>query len=148
MDTIKIIVVLTTLCIGTAMSLQCYTCTGQTSNANCITTTTNCTTGQTYCMTTSASAGVGKILNTYLYRKACTPFQILPFCGISFASITKTCAAGCTAVSAGSSSLVSGSVSCCNTDLCNTSGATSIKSGVTILAVTAGLILALLKNSL
>ncbi|XP_063306307.1 lymphocyte antigen 6E-like [Pelobates fuscus] len=127
MDTIKIIVVLTTLCIGTAMSLQCYTCTGQTSNANCITTTTNCTTGQTYCMTTSASAGVG---------------------GVSFASITKTCAAACTAVSAGSSSLVSGSVSCCNTDLCNTSGATSIKSGVTILALTAGLILALLKNSL
>ncbi|KAM8966789.1 ly6/PLAUR domain-containing protein 2-like isoform 2-T2 [Pelodytes ibericus] len=121
MDTFKVFFLLT-IFVGAAFSLRCYTCFAQSSNANCITTITNCSTLQTSCETSVASAAyVGS-------------------------SITKSCSASCTPVSAGVS-YASASVSCCTTDLCNTSGAPSIKSGYTLLALSLGLILTLLRNS-
>ncbi|KAM8966788.1 lymphocyte antigen 6E-like isoform 1-T1 [Pelodytes ibericus] len=123
MDTFKVFFLLT-IFVGAAFSLRCYTCFAQSSNANCITTITNCSTLQTSCETSVASAAYGKIGS----------------------SITKSCSASCTPVSAGVS-YASASVSCCTTDLCNTSGAPSIKSGYTLLALSLGLILTLLRNS-
>ncbi|XP_053569193.1 lymphocyte antigen 6E-like [Bombina bombina] len=89
-------------------------------------TAVNCTAGiDSYCKTSVAAAGIGSL---------------------SIASITKVCAAVCTPSSL-SLSVASTSVSCCNTDLCNTSGASSVKSSSTILALSVGLFLALLGKS-
>ncbi|KAG8539282.1 hypothetical protein GDO81_021126 [Engystomops pustulosus] len=112
------------LCAATAHSLQCYTCTAASSNSNCQTATT-CSSGQTYCMTSVGSASVA---------------------GISVTSITKTCALSCTPSSAGYL-VASASVSCCTTDLCNTSGSTSIKPGSAAIILALGAILAILKSS-
>ncbi|KAM4689725.1 lymphocyte antigen 6E-like [Discoglossus pictus] len=125
MEAFKVILLVTALCIGTVYSLKCYTCISQSSNTNCMT-ATNCTAGlDSYCKTTVASAGVA---------------------GISVTSISKTCAATCTATS-GSYVVASSSVSCCSTDLCNTSGAISVKSSYAMLALSVGLLLALLGSS-
>ncbi|KAM4689305.1 lymphocyte antigen 6E-like [Discoglossus pictus] len=125
MEASKAILLVSALCIGTAYSLSCYTCVGQSSNANC-NTVTNCSALlNNYCMTSVSSAGLA---------------------GISVTSITKTCAASCTATS-GSYVVASASVSCCSTDLCNTSGAISVKSSYAMLALSVGLLLALLGHS-
>ncbi|XP_053571935.1 lymphocyte antigen 6E-like [Bombina bombina] len=107
-----------------AYSLSCYTCTGQSSNAQCMT-AANCTASETSCETTVVAGGIG---------------------ALSAAVITKQCVASCTASSFGVSA-ASTTVSCCNTDLCNISGAFSVKSSYTILALSMVLLLALLRNS-
>ncbi|XP_075067565.1 lymphocyte antigen 6E-like [Mixophyes fleayi] len=117
------VLLLIALCVGTAVSLQCYTCAGQSSNANCQTAST-CTGGETYCETTVGSAGIS---------------------GYSVTSISKSCSLSCTPVNSGIS-VVSASVSCCTTDLCNTSGGTNIKYSFTAIILALGFIL--LKNSL
>ncbi|XP_075437591.1 lymphocyte antigen 6E-like [Ascaphus truei] len=123
MATWQAILLVTALCIGTGYSLSCYTCTSQSSNANCMT-ATNCTASDTSCMTSVVGAGVA---------------------GVSFSSITKTCTSSCTPSNFGFS-VASTSVTCCSTDLCNISGATSVKTSYAALALSMGLILALLKN--
>ncbi|KAM4704903.1 uncharacterized protein WCC33_009714 [Rhinophrynus dorsalis] len=120
---LKVLLVLTAVCIGTAISLKCYTCTVQSSNSNCMT-ATNCTAGDTYCKTSVVSAGIGSVSAT---------------------TITKTCASSCTASSFGVS-VASTSVACCSTDLCNTSGAYGIKSSYAALALALGFLSVLLKN--
>ncbi|XP_075067305.1 lymphocyte antigen 6E-like [Mixophyes fleayi] len=117
------IILVMALCIAAAYSLSCYTCTSQGSNSACMT-ATNCTATDTTCMTSVFAGGIGSL---------------------SGASITKTCTSVCTATGF-SAVVVSTSVSCCTTDLCNTSGASSVKSTYTILAVALGFIVTFLRN--
>ncbi|XP_073485527.1 lymphocyte antigen 6E-like [Aquarana catesbeiana] len=119
------ILLLAALCIGTAYSLQCYTCVSATSNSNCQT-VTNCSSGLNFCQTTLASVSAF---------------------GLSTTSITKNCAASCTA-SGGSFVVGSTSVSCCSTDLCNTSGAISIKSSYSVIVLVVGTLVMLISGSL
>ncbi|XP_053323903.1 lymphocyte antigen 6E-like [Spea bombifrons] len=112
MDAIKAILLLAALCIGTAVTLQCYTCTGQSSNSNCMT-ATNCSASSTHCKTSVISGGIGSL---------------------SAATITKSCESVCVETNL-NVVLVSTSVSCCSTDLCNTSGAGSVRSGSSLLAL-------------
>ncbi|KAM3910018.1 lymphocyte antigen 6E-like [Leptodactylus fuscus] len=113
------------LCAATAHALRCYTCTGASSNSNCMT-ATNCTLGETSCMTSVGSVS---------------------FAGISATSITKTCAASCTPTASTSFVVGSASVSCCSTDLCNTSGGASIKSSYAAILLALGSVLMILKSS-
>ncbi|XP_073488743.1 lymphocyte antigen 6E-like [Aquarana catesbeiana] len=123
MASTKGLLVFIALCVGSALSLQCYTCTSQSSNTNCKT-PTNCSATDTNCMTSIVAGGLGSI---------------------SGASITKTCTAVCAATGF-NAVVVSTSVSCCATDLCNTSGASSIKFTYTILAVALGFLGALMSQ--
>ncbi|KAM5158031.1 lymphocyte antigen 6E-like [Mantella aurantiaca] len=118
-------VVLVTLCVGSAFSLQCYTCSSQSSNTNCMT-PTDCSASDTTCMTSVVAGGLGSL---------------------SGASITKSCTSVCTATGF-NAVIVSTSVSCCTTNLCNVSGASSIKSTYTILAVALGFLGAVLRQSM
>ncbi|XP_077346654.1 lymphocyte antigen 6E-like [Lithobates pipiens] len=119
----KGLLVFIALCVGSALSLQCYTCTSQSSNTNCMTPTT-CAATDTNCMTSVVAGGLGSL---------------------SGASITKTCTSACTATGF-NAVVVSTSVSCCTTNLCNTSGASSIKFTYTILAVALGFLGALMSQ--
>ncbi|XP_068091116.1 lymphocyte antigen 6E-like [Hyperolius riggenbachi] len=119
------ILLLTALCIGSALSLKCYTCSSQSSNSNCMTATT-CSSTDTTCMTSVVAGGLGSL---------------------SGATITKSCTNVCTATGVNLVVFTSG-VTCCSTDLCNVSGASSVKSTYTILAVALGLLGVLLKQSL
>ncbi|XP_072266639.1 lymphocyte antigen 6E-like [Pyxicephalus adspersus] len=106
-----------------ASSLQCYTCTSQSSNTNCMV-PTNCSASDTSCMTSVVAGGIG---------------------GFTMSTITKTCEAICkeSGLNAG---IVSSKVSCCSTNLCNTSGASSIKSTYIILVVALGFLVTLLRQ--
>ncbi|XP_040208067.1 lymphocyte antigen 6E-like [Rana temporaria] len=117
---------LAALCIGTAHSLQCYTCVAATSNSNCKTATT-CSATQGYCETIVGSA---------------------TFLGVTATSITKSCAATCTATGGSALGMASAYTSCCTSDLCNVSGANSIKSGSAAIFLVMGTILMLISSSL
>ncbi|XP_077346655.1 lymphocyte antigen 6E-like [Lithobates pipiens] len=119
------ILLLAALCIGTAYSLSCYTCTAATSNSNCQTATT-CPASATYCETIVGSA-------TLL--------------GVSATSITKSCAASCTASSGSALGVASASTTCCTTDLCNISGAISIKSSYSVIVLVMGTLVMLISSS-
>ncbi|XP_018430601.1 PREDICTED: lymphocyte antigen 6E-like [Nanorana parkeri] len=119
------ILLLAALCIGTAYSLQCYTCSLQSSNSNCQT-ATNCASGEIQCETIVGSASAG---------------------GYSATVITKSCSSSCTPSTYGTSG-ASASTSCCSTDLCNTSGAISIKSTYSAIFLVLGTIAMLFSSSL
>ncbi|XP_077346652.1 lymphocyte antigen 6E-like [Lithobates pipiens] len=114
------VLLLVALCIASAVSLKCYTCESQASNANC-TTVTTCPASQSFCLTTVAG-----------------------FAGYNV--ITKNCNATCQAVDF--SFFISGKTSCCSTDLCNASGASSIQSKYIVLAVALGFLGALMRQSI
>ncbi|XP_073488742.1 lymphocyte antigen 6E-like [Aquarana catesbeiana] len=114
------VLLLVALCIASAVSLKCYTCESEPKNANC-TTIATCSANQSFCLTTVAGFG-------------------------GYNVITKTCNATCQAVSF--SFIVNAKTSCCSTDLCNVSGASSIKSKYTVLAVALGFLGALLRQSI
>ncbi|XP_068094556.1 lymphocyte antigen 6E-like [Hyperolius riggenbachi] len=105
--------------------LQCYTCTSQSSNTNCLT-PTNCSSTDTTCMTSVVAGGLGSL---------------------SGATITKSCTNVCVATGVNLVIFTSGTY-CCNTTLCNVNGASSVKSTYTILAGALGLLGVLLKQSL
>ncbi|XP_040289297.1 lymphocyte antigen 6E-like [Bufo bufo] len=112
------------LCTGAVYSLTCYTCASESSNSNCMT-VTNCSAAETNCMTSVVAGGIG---------------------GFSVATITKTCTAVC-AETGINAVVVSTKVSCCTTDLCNTSGTSSIKATYTVLAAALAAIGVLLRSS-
>ncbi|XP_044129528.1 lymphocyte antigen 6E-like [Bufo gargarizans] len=112
------------LCTGAVYSLTCYTCASESSNSKCMT-ATNCSATDTSCMTSVVSGGIGSL---------------------SAATITKTCTAVC-AETGFNAVVVSTKVSCCNTDLCNTSGTSSIKATYTVLAAALAAIGVLLRSS-
>ncbi|KAM9308480.1 ly6/PLAUR domain-containing protein 2-like [Gastrophryne carolinensis] len=112
---------LAALCLGTASSLQCYTCIMPSSSSQC-TTTATCASGQNYCQTVSASVA-----------------------GVSVTGSLKSCESSCTPGSTNTMG-VSGTVSCCQTDLCN--GANNIRSGSAVLFLALAAIVTLLSGSL
>ncbi|OCT77268.1 hypothetical protein XELAEV_18032467mg [Xenopus laevis] len=111
------------LLIGTACSLRCFSCTALSRNEDCRNTET-CSSSTDYCMTTVASAGIGSL---------------------KYTSITKTCSPACKESSFGTS-VGSGSVSCCSSELCNTSGAIGIKYSYPALVLSLGFFLLLIRN--
>ncbi|XP_063306299.1 lymphocyte antigen 6E-like [Pelobates fuscus] len=123
MDTLKAIFLLTALCTGTGFALQCYTCEDQASNTNCMN-ATNCPAASTYCQTSVVTGGIGSLPAPTIYK-----------------SCESECKAGGFDIL-----IVSGTMSCCSTDLCNKSGATSVKSSYAILALCLGLFLTLIRN--
>ncbi|XP_073532946.1 lymphocyte antigen 6E-like [Phyllobates terribilis] len=118
------LLVVIALCVAAVYSLNCYTCSLQTSNNNCKTSTT-CGSGAAYCQTIVGSASSG---------------------GISTTVISKTCETTCTAGSY-SVSGATATTSCCSTDLCNVSGGTSIKSSYVAIILALGSLLTILKSS-
>ncbi|XP_077346657.1 lymphocyte antigen 6E-like [Lithobates pipiens] len=125
MATYASILLLAALCIGTAWSLQCYTCTAATSNSNCQT-ATNCSSTDIYCQTIVGSVSAF---------------------GVSATSITKSCVVSCTATSGSALGVASASTTCCNTDLCNISGAISIKSSYSVIVLVVGTLVMLISGS-
>ncbi|XP_063780829.1 lymphocyte antigen 6E-like [Pseudophryne corroboree] len=112
------------ICVGTAYSLTCYTCASQSNNTACMT-QTNCSANSTSCMTSVVTVGIGSL---------------------SASTITKTCSPTCTP-SGFNAVVLTTQVSCCNTSLCNTSGANSVTSTYTPLAVALGFVGILLRSS-
>ncbi|XP_029448024.1 lymphocyte antigen 6E-like isoform X2 [Rhinatrema bivittatum] len=108
-----------------AQALKCHTCNLADSNSKCMTETT-CPSADTHCLTAVGTASVGSITATV---------------------ITKECAAACTA-GAHTYGGITGTVSCCESDLCNVSGATGVKLSSLALLVPAGFVLSLLRAAL
>ncbi|XP_040208070.1 ly6/PLAUR domain-containing protein 2-like isoform X3 [Rana temporaria] len=116
------ILLLAALCVGSAYSLQCYTCKVATrnSNINCETVTT-CPSNYNYCQTNSATPVFGTT------------------------AMTKSCEISCMMSMAGGF-MGSASVSCCSTDLCNTNGGISIRSSYSTIFL--GTLVMLIRRSL
>ncbi|XP_040208081.1 lymphocyte antigen 6E-like [Rana temporaria] len=114
------LLVLMVLCIASAVSLKCYTCLLEPSNANC-TTVATCDENKSFCLTTIAGLAGNNL-------------------------ISKTCNANCQESSF--NFLITAKSSCCSTDLCNISGASSIKSKYNVIAVALGFLGALMRQSI
>ncbi|XP_040208082.1 lymphocyte antigen 6E-like [Rana temporaria] len=114
------LLVLMVLCIASAVSLKCYTCGSEFSNANC-TTVATCAANQSFCMTEITGFAAYKV-------------------------IIKNCNADCQPINF--SFIAAVKTSCCSTDLCNVSGASSIKSKYNVLAVALGFLGALMRRSI
>ncbi|NXX76221.1 LY6E protein, partial [Urocolius indicus] len=97
-------------------SLICFTCKDATSNIHCFSTTT-CSDHEKYCLTTYSTTGFGK-------------------CGGSERNqhITKKCSAFCPSfdLNLGVAGIAT---SCCDTSLCNISGASHVKTSYTLIAL-------------
>ncbi|XP_042322154.1 lymphocyte antigen 6E-like [Sceloporus undulatus] len=100
------------LCVERVSSLMCFHCENAESNWDCIS-MKSCEPNEKYCITKYFGGGVGE-----KHKQ----------------SISKGCAAMCPqgGVDLG---LMAFSVKCCETNLCNTSGAFSVKSSTLMLAV-------------
>ncbi|XP_029448012.1 lymphocyte antigen 6E-like isoform X2 [Rhinatrema bivittatum] len=122
MRTVLLALLAAALCLHAAHSLKCYTCVTVEKNSECTTQTECPPISNKQCMTFVASAS-GKT------------------------SITKQCAPTCSP-GKGDIGGVKGEISCCSTDLCNESGATSVKLSNLALLVPAGLVLSLLRAGL
>ncbi|NXJ12425.1 LY6E protein, partial [Odontophorus gujanensis] len=96
-------------------SLRCFSCTDATSNIQCLS-TTSCADHEKYCLTTYSTKGLGE----------CEAF--------SSALITKKCAAFCPTIDL-NIGIAGVATSCCQTSLCNISGASSVKTSYTMIAV-------------
>ncbi|XP_068094551.1 ly6/PLAUR domain-containing protein 2-like [Hyperolius riggenbachi] len=116
---------LTLLCVAEiGLCLQCYTCTMATDDQKCLS-TTNCTGSTPYCGTAVVNAAVVTFMNKY-------------------------CSSACLA-SNQNFTVVSATENCCSTNLCNTmtlgsnnfnfgNGASSLSSGLLLMAAAAGLL--------
>ncbi|XP_030046085.1 lymphocyte antigen 6E [Microcaecilia unicolor] len=120
MKAFLISLVMAAVSLQTVHSLRCYTCKSETSNSKCQT-PENCT-DSTYCMTSVIYGGVGSLSVGVISKdcaKSCTPSNVNAYVGGS-------------------------STSCCKTDLCNISGATSVKISYLALVASVGFICSLL----
>ncbi|XP_031760364.1 lymphocyte antigen 6E-like isoform X1 [Xenopus tropicalis] len=120
MAALYVSLLLAALCIGTVVPLKCYTCLSAASNADCKT-QTDCGPNDAYCQTVVGSVSGKKAIGKYC-TPSCTPGSS------SFAGIT-------------------GTVSCCKTNLCNTSGAPGVKYSYPALGLSLGFLLVLLRGS-
>ncbi|NWS73952.1 LY6E protein, partial [Crotophaga sulcirostris] len=93
-------------------SLMCFTCKDATSNFNCLSTTT-CSENEKYCLTTYSTTGYGNDRNQRITKK-CSAFCPSIDLNIGVAGIATTC---------------------CETSLCNISGASSVKTSYTMIAL-------------
>ncbi|NXF17617.1 LY6E protein, partial [Rhodinocichla rosea] len=96
-------------------SLTCFSCKDATSNLHCLS-TTKCSDNEKYCLTTYSTAGTGE-------------------CG-AFPSqrITKKCSAFCPTIDL-NIGIAGVATSCCESSLCNMSGASSVKTSSTLLTL-------------
>ncbi|XP_077350017.1 lymphocyte antigen 6E-like [Lithobates pipiens] len=118
------ILLLAALFVGSAYSLTCYTCDRQSSYSNCKSAAT-CPNEHGYCQAAvqnSSANGVAVTLITKGCVEECVPF---------------------TSILGGDSFIVT----CCTTDLCNISGAISIKSGYAAIVLVMGIILMFFSDS-
>ncbi|NXE54330.1 LY6E protein, partial [Casuarius casuarius] len=92
-------------------SLTCFTCKDATSNMQCLSVTT-CSDQEKYCLTTYSSTGLGN------------------------QRITKKCSAFCPSINL-NIGVAGVATSCCETSLCNISGASGVKTSYTMIAVAA-----------
>ncbi|NWR05562.1 LY6E protein, partial [Paradoxornis webbianus] len=93
-------------------SLTCFTCKDATSNLHCLGTTT-CADTDKYCLTTYSTAGTGSDQSQRITKKCsafCPKFDL----NIGIAGVA---------------------TSCCESSLCNMSGASSVKTSSTILTL-------------
>ncbi|NXF98378.1 LY6E protein, partial [Eubucco bourcierii] len=93
-------------------SLTCFSCQDATSNIYCFGMTT-CADHEKYCLTSYSTTGYGKDRKQY---------------------ITKKCAAHCPTVDL-NIGIAGIATSCCESNLCNRSGATSVKTSHTMIAL-------------
>ncbi|XP_063155797.1 lymphocyte antigen 6E-like [Candoia aspera] len=100
------------LCLQTVSSLTCFTCDKAESNWGCMNMAT-CDKNDKYCITKYFGGGIGENHKQSI-SKGCSP--ICPQGGIDLG-------------------LVAFSVKCCETSLCNTSGAVSVKSSSLLLVL-------------
>ncbi|XP_042320132.1 lymphocyte antigen 6E-like [Sceloporus undulatus] len=100
------------LCLGRVFSLVCWSCNGVQSNWDCWRWQI-CSDSDNFCATTYVGAGIGEY-STQSISKGCV--AVCPQSGINV---------GIAAVS----------VKCCSSFLCNTSGASSVKTNHLVLAV-------------
>ncbi|NXQ35037.1 LY6E protein, partial [Alaudala cheleensis] len=95
-------------------SLTCFSCKDATSNIHCLS-TTKCSENEKYCLTTYSTAGTGE-------------------CSDKSQRITKKCSAYCPTIDL-NIGIAGVATSCCESSLCNISGASSVKTSSTILAL-------------
>ncbi|NWV36086.1 LY6E protein, partial [Grantiella picta] len=95
-------------------SLTCFSCKDATSNIHCLS-TTKCSDHEKYCLTTYSSSGLGE-------------------CNDRSQRITKKCAAICPTLDL-NFGIAGVATSCCETSLCNISGASSVKTSSTIITL-------------
>ncbi|NXE42303.1 LY6E protein, partial [Ptilorrhoa leucosticta] len=95
-------------------SLTCFSCKDATSNIHCLS-TTKCSENEKYCLTTYSTTGTGE-------------------CSEQNQRITKKCSAFCPTIDL-NIGIAGVSTSCCETSLCNISGASSVKTSSTILTL-------------
>ena len=107
-----LVVLVIALCTESAFSLRCFSCKDAPSNIHCFSTTT-CADHEKYCLTTYSTKGLGDDRQQ---------------------SITKKCAAFCPSIDL-NIGIAGLATSCCQTSLCNISGASSVKISYTVIAV-------------
>ncbi|NXL63869.1 LY6E protein, partial [Chordeiles acutipennis] len=90
-------------------SLTCFTCKDATSNLHCLSPTT-CSDHEKYCLTTYSTTGLGN------------------------QRISKKCSAFCPTIDL-NIGIAGVATSCCETSLCNISGASSVKTSYTMIAL-------------
>ncbi|NWR20077.1 LY6E protein, partial [Emberiza fucata] len=95
-------------------SLTCFTCKDATSNIHCLS-TTRCSEHEKYCLTTYSTAGTGE-------------------CSDQSQRITKKCSAFCPSIDL-NIGIAGVATSCCESSLCNMSGASSVKTSSTLLTL-------------
>uniref|UniRef100_A0A098LY58 Lymphocyte antigen 6E-like protein n=1 Tax=Eublepharis macularius TaxID=481883 RepID=A0A098LY58_EUBMA len=100
------------LCVERASSLTCFHCDSKESNWNCLN-MKKCSETDNYCITKYIGGGVGENHKQSI-SKGCSPN--CPQAGVDLG-------------------IMAFSMKCCNTHLCNVSGAMGVKSSFTVLAV-------------
>nr|XP_033790564.1 lymphocyte antigen 6E-like [Geotrypetes seraphini] len=123
MKAFLISLVVVALCLPTVHSLlQCYTCKSETSNSKCQT-PASCGEGETFCKTSVTYGGIGSLRVSFINKNcadSCSPSDVNVYAGGAYTS-------------------------CCQTDLCNVNGATSVKISYLALVVSVGFIGTLLR---
>ncbi|NXP25359.1 LY6E protein, partial [Scytalopus superciliaris] len=109
-------------------SLTCFSCKDATSNIHCLS-TTKCSDNEKYCLTTYSTTGTGK----------CGAFSKALMARWGSGSdqsqrITKKCSAFCPTIDL-NIGIAGVATSCCKTSLCNISGASSVRTSSTMIAL-------------